>query len=44
MEVALNNVEQSQNSCVIISLGQKRYIEKPIIKISLQCLFLTDEV
>ena len=34
--LALNSVEQSQNSCVIIDLGQERYAEKPIINIALR--------
>ena len=34
--LALNSVEQSQSSCVIISLGQERYAEKPIINIPLR--------
>ena len=33
--LALDNVEQSQSSCVIIGLGQERYAEKPIINILL---------
>ena len=33
--LALDNVEQSQISCVIIGLGQERYAEKPIINILL---------
>ena len=33
--LALDSVEQSQNSCVIIGLGQERYAEKPIINILL---------
>jgi len=34
--LALENVEQSQSSCVIIGLGQERYAEKPITYIPLQ--------
>ena len=34
--LALDNVEQSQNSCVIIGLSQERYAEKPITYIPLQ--------
>ena len=34
--LALDNVEQSQNSYVIIDLGQERYAEKPITYILLQ--------
>ena len=34
--LALDSVEQSQNSCVIIGLGQERYAEKPITYIPLQ--------
>jgi len=34
--LALDNVEQSQNSCVIINLGQKRYAKKPITYIPLK--------
>ena len=33
--LALDNVEQSQNSCVIIGLSQERYAEKPITYIPL---------
>ena len=32
-KLALDSVEQSQSSCVIIDLGQERYAEKPIINI-----------
>ena len=34
--LALDNVEQSQSSYVIIGLGQERYAEKPITYIPLQ--------
>ena len=34
--LALDNVEQSQSSYVIIDLGQERYAEKPITYIPLQ--------
>ena len=34
--LALDSVEQSQSSCVIISLGQERYAKKPITYIPLQ--------
>ena len=34
--LALDSVEQSQNSYVIIGLGQERYAEKPITYIPLQ--------
>ena len=34
--LALDSVEQSQNSYVIISLGQERYAKKPITYIPLQ--------
>jgi len=34
--LALDSVEQSQSSYVIVSLGQKRYAEKPIVYIPLQ--------
>ena len=34
--LVLDSVEQSQSSCVIISLGQERYAEKPITYILLQ--------
>ena len=34
--LALDNVEQSQNSCVIVGLGEERYAEKPIVYIPLQ--------
>ena len=34
--LALDSVEQSQNSCVIIGLGQERYAEKPITYFPLQ--------
>ena len=34
--LALDSVEQSQSSYVIISLGQERYVEKPITYIPLQ--------
>ena len=34
--LALDIVEQSQSSCVIIGLGQERYAEKPITYILLQ--------
>ena len=34
--LALDSVEQSQSSCVIIGLGQERYAEKPIINIPLR--------
>ena len=34
--LALDIVEQSQSSCVIIGLGQERYVEKPITYIPLQ--------
>ena len=37
--LALDNVEQFQNSCVIVGLGQKRYAEKPIFYILLQSLY-----
>ena len=33
--LALDNVEQSQSSCVIIGLSQERYAEKPITYIPL---------
>ena len=35
-KLALDSVEQSQSSCVIIGLGQERYAEKPITYILLQ--------
>ena len=34
--LVLDSVEQSQNSCVIIDLGQERYVKKPIINIALR--------
>ena len=34
--LALDSVEQSQSSCVIIGLGQEMYAEKPIINIPLR--------
>ena len=34
--LALDSVEQSQNSSVIIGLGQERYVEKPITYFPLQ--------
>ena len=34
--LALDSVEQFQNSCVIIGLGQERYAEKPITYFPLQ--------
>ena len=34
--LALDSIEQSQNSCVIIGLGQERYVKKPITYIPLQ--------
>ena len=34
--LALDNVEQSQGSCVIVGLVRERYAEKPIIYIPLQ--------
>lgn len=34
--LALDNVEQSQNSRVIVGLGQERYAEKLIVYILLQ--------
>ena len=34
--LALDSVEQSQSSCVIIDLGQERYAEKPISYFPLQ--------
>ena len=34
--LTLDSVEQSQRSCVIIDLGQERYVEKPIINIPLR--------
>ena len=34
--LALDNVEQSQNSCVIVSLGREKYAKKPIIYIPRQ--------
>ena len=34
--LGLDNVEQSQSSCVIIGLGQEKYVEKLIIYIPLQ--------
>ena len=34
--LALDNVEQSQSSCVIVSLGQERHAEKLIVYILLQ--------
>ena len=34
--LTLDSVEQSQRSCVIIGLGQERYVEKPIINIPLR--------
>ena len=34
--LALDSVEQSQNSCVIIGLGRERYAEKPITYFPLQ--------
>ena len=34
--LALDSIEQSQNSFVIIGLGQERYAEKPITYIPLQ--------
>ena len=34
--LALDSVEQSQNSYVIISLGQEKYAKKPITYIPLQ--------
>ena len=34
--LALNSVKQSQNSCVIIDLGQEKYAEKAITYIPLQ--------
>ena len=34
--LALDSIEQSQSSCVIIGLGQERYAEKPIINIPLR--------
>ena len=35
-KLALDSVEQSQSSCVIIDLGQERYAEKLITYIPLQ--------
>jgi len=35
----LDNVEESQNFCLIIGLGQERYAKKPIVKILLQSLY-----
>ena len=37
--LALDSVEQSQNSCVIIGLGQERYAEKNRLLI-FRCMFL----
>ena len=34
--LTLDSVEQSQRSCVIIGLGQERYVEKSIINILLR--------
>ena len=34
--LALDNVEQSQDSCVIVGLVRERYAEKPIIYIPLR--------
>ena len=34
--LALDSIEQSQNSCVIIGLGQERYAQKPISYFPLQ--------
>ena len=34
--LALDSVEQSQNSCVIVGLGQEKYAEKPTVYIPLQ--------
>ena len=36
--LALDNAEQSQSCCVIVSLGQERNAEKPIVYIPLQSL------
>ena len=38
LRLALDSVEQSQNSCVIIGLGQEKYAEKLIVYIPLQSL------
>ena len=38
LKLALDNVEKSQNFCEIISLSQKRYVEKLIVKIPLRSL------
>ena len=35
----MDNIEQSQSSCVIIGLGQERNAKKPIVYISLQSLY-----
>ena len=37
--LALDSVEQSQNSCVIISLGQERYAEKIDYLYSAACFY-----
>ena len=34
--LALDSVEQSQISCVIVNLGRERYAEKPTVYIPLQ--------
>ena len=34
--LVLDNIEQSQSSCMIIDLGQERYAKKPITYIPLQ--------
>ena len=39
LRLALDNVEQSQNSYVIVGLGQERCTEKPIVYIPLQSLY-----
>ena len=39
--LALDNIEQSQSSCVIIGLGQERYAARPIVIFHCKSLFLT---
>ena len=42
--LALDIVEQSQSSCVIVGLEKERYAEKPIVYIPLQSLYFLQKL
>ena len=42
--LALDSVEQSQSSCVIVGLEKERYADKPIVYITLQSLYFLQKL